>query len=128
MDAPATGAANPFVGATYASALRELVRRHGANEALVFGERRWTFTGDNWFWARPLVANGTAYIPYAGASFTINGQPIEARYVIDGMNVQVYPHSYNQNGSYYNNQNGFYNQNQYYNNGYNYNMNRRFRR
>ena len=72
--------------------------------------------------------NGTAYIPYAGASFTLNGQPIEARYVIDGMNVQVYPHSYNQNGSYYNNQNGFYNQNQYYNNGYNYNMNRRFRR
>jgi acyl-CoA synthetase (AMP-forming)/AMP-acid ligase II len=43
MNAPAPGSANPFVGATYASALRELVRRHGANDALVFGERRWTF-------------------------------------------------------------------------------------
>jgi hypothetical protein len=64
--------------------------------------------------------SGTAYIPYAGASFTINGQPIEARYVIDGMNVQVYGNGngYNQNGYYNNNngyQNGFYNQNQYYN-------------
>ena len=29
--------------------------------------------------------NGTQYIPYNQASFTLNGQPIEARYVIDGM-------------------------------------------
>lgn len=65
--------------------------------------------------------NGTAYIPYAGASFTINGQPIEARYVIDGMNVEVYANGYN-------NQNGYYNQSQIYNNGYNYNNNRRYRR
>lgn len=72
--------------------------------------------------------NGTAYIPYAGASFTINGQPIEARYVIDGMNVEVYANGYaNQNGYYNNNQNGFYNQSQYFNNGYN-NNNRRYRR
>lgn len=71
--------------------------------------------------------NGTAYIPYAGASFTINGQPIEARYVIDGMNVQVFPQSYNQNGYYNGNQNGFYNNG--YNNGYNnYNYSRRYRR
>ena len=66
--------------------------------------------------------NGTVYIPYAGARFTINGQPIGAQYVIDGMNVQVYPNGYNQS-------NGFYNQNQNYNNGYNnYNYNRRYRR
>lgn len=71
--------------------------------------------------------NGTAYIPYAGASFTINGQPIEARYVIDGMNVQVYGNGYNQNGYYNQSNNGFYNQNQYYN-GYNYNQNRYYRR
>lgn len=63
--------------------------------------------------------NGTAYIPYAGASFTINGQPIEARYVIDGMNVEVYPQNYNQNGYYNGYQNGFYN---------NRNYNRRYRR
>ncbi|MBX3166511.1 MAG: hypothetical protein KF760_03825 [Candidatus Eremiobacteraeota bacterium] len=72
--------------------------------------------------------NGTAYIPYAGASFTINGQPIEARYVIDGMNVQVYPQGYNQNGYNNNYQNSYYNNN---NNGYNnyrYNYNRRYRR
>ena len=34
---------NPFVGATYGSALRDIARRHAANEALVFGGRRWTF-------------------------------------------------------------------------------------
>ncbi len=76
---------------------------------------------------------GTSFIPYNGNSFTINGQPIEARYVIDGMNVQVYgvgngQNNYYNNNGYYNNgyQNGFYNQNQYYNtNQYN---NRRYRR
>lgn len=35
---------NPFVGATYASALRDIAARFGANEALVFGGRRWTFS------------------------------------------------------------------------------------
>lgn len=77
---------------------------------------------------------GTSFMPYSGNSFTINGQPIEARYVIDGMNVQVYGvgngqnnyynNGYNNNGFY--NNNGAYNQNQYYNtNPYN---NRRYRR
>ncbi|MBS2034249.1 hypothetical protein JST97_04635 [bacterium] len=65
--------------------------------------------------------NGTQYIPYNQASFTLNGQPIEARYVIDGMNVEVYPLGYG--NQYYNNyNNGSYNSG-YYNNGYNYQNN-----
>ena len=27
------------------------------------GERRWAFTGDNWFWARPLVVGDVVYVP-----------------------------------------------------------------
>lgn len=34
---------NPFVGATYGGALREIGRKFGGNEALVFGGQRWTF-------------------------------------------------------------------------------------
>lgn len=59
--------------------------------------------------------NGTQYIPYNSVSFTINGQPIEARYVIDGMNVEIYPLGY---GNQYTNYNNGYN-NGYYNRGYN---------
>ena len=40
-DAP-TGT-NPFVGATYGEALRDIAARFGNREALVFGARRWTF-------------------------------------------------------------------------------------
>lgn len=71
--------------------------------------------------------NGTQYIPYNQASFTLNGQPIEARYVIDGMNVEVYPLGYG--NQYYNNYNtnGYYN-NGYPNNGYNYQNNNWYRR
>lgn len=70
--------------------------------------------------------NGTQYIPYNQASFTLNGQPIEARYVIDGMNVEVYPLGYG--NQYYNNNynRGYYN-NGYYNNGYNYQNNNWYR-
>ncbi|MCW5750400.1 MAG: AMP-binding protein [Alphaproteobacteria bacterium] len=35
---------NPFVGATYASALREIAGRFGDNVALVYSGRRWTFS------------------------------------------------------------------------------------
>lgn len=72
---------------------------------------------------------GTSFVPYSSSTFTINGQPIEARYVVDGMNVSVYPISYNnQYGpNYYNGQqNGYYNNG--YNNGYNNNVNYRYRR
>lgn len=34
---------NPFIGATYGSALLELRRRHGDKPALVFRDRRWNF-------------------------------------------------------------------------------------
>lgn len=34
---------NPFVGATYGAALREICSRFGGNLALVFRDRRWTF-------------------------------------------------------------------------------------
>lgn len=27
------------------------------------GEERWSFEADNWFWGRPLVADGTVYVP-----------------------------------------------------------------
>lgn len=42
---PATAAAatNPFVAATYGSALRDIARRWPERDALVFGTRRWTF-------------------------------------------------------------------------------------
>ena len=38
---------------------------------------------------------GTSFVPYSSSTFTINGQPIEARFVVDGMNVSVYPIGYN---------------------------------
>lgn len=34
---------NPFIGATYGSALQDIAGRFGDNVALVFGDRRWTF-------------------------------------------------------------------------------------
>ena len=72
---------------------------------------------------------GTSFVPYSSSTFTINGQPIEARYVVDGMNVSVYPIGYNNQyaPNYYNGQqNGNYNPNIYNNNGYN--SNYRYRR
>lgn len=69
--------------------------------------------------------NGTQYIPYNQASFTLNGQPIEARYVIDGMSVEVYPPGYG--NQYYNNSGNGYYPNGPYNNGYNYNNYSRYR-
>ena len=69
-------------------------------------------------------------MPYSSSTFTINGQPIEARFVVDGMNVSVYPIGYNnQYGpNYYNGQqNGYYDPN-VYNNGYLNNGNYRNRR
>ena len=41
---PVTPEANPFINLTYAQSLRLIAARHGTREALVMGDRRWTFT------------------------------------------------------------------------------------
>ena len=45
---------------------------------------------------------GTSFVPYSSSTFTINSQPIEARYVVDGMYVSVYPVGYNNQYGYNN--------------------------